>query len=98
MFVTLVDVTVKKAFISQFIEASEQNHLASVNEPGNCRFDVLQSSDNPCQFVLYEAYCSEKQAKAHKETEHYQVWRDTVAEMMEQPRQGHVFQALAPQC
>ena len=31
------------------------------------------------EFVLYEAYRSENDAAAHKETEHYKRWRDTVA-------------------
>ena len=57
MHVTLVHVTVKPEHIDDFIVATHQNHEASVRETGNRRFDVFQSSDNPEQFVLYEA-CS----------------------------------------
>ncbi len=42
MQVTLVHVHVKPEFIPAFIEATRLNHEASVQEPGNRRFDVLQ--------------------------------------------------------
>ena len=47
MQVTLVHVSVKPGHIDDFIEATRRNHEASVQEPGNRRFDVLQSPDNP---------------------------------------------------
>ena len=50
MHVTLVHVTVKPDHINDFIEATRRNHEASVQEPGNRRFDVLQSPDAPEQF------------------------------------------------
>ena len=56
MQVTIVYVTVKPEHIDDFIDASRLNHESSVTEPGNRRFDVLQSADDPSQFVLYEAY------------------------------------------
>ncbi len=36
--------------------------------------------------MLVEAYRSPADPKEHKKTTHYQVWRDTVAEMMAEPR------------
>ena len=60
------------------------------------RFDVLQSADDPAQFVLYEAYDSAAEAAKHKETAHYNLWRETVADMMAQPRQGLPFRGLFP--
>jgi quinol monooxygenase YgiN len=36
--------------------------------------------------VLYEVYRDEEAAAAHKETEHYKKWRETVAPMMKTPR------------
>ena len=97
MQVTIVHVHVKPGHIDDFIEASRVNHEASVLESGNCRFDVLQSVEDPSHFVLYEAYESTEQAAAHKQTAHYLAWRDSVADWMEQPRQGFPFTALFPQ-
>lgn len=96
MHVTMVQVSVKPECIDDFIQASLANHEASIREPGNCRFDVLQSNDDPSAFVLYEAYASEADAKAHKDTSHYATWRDAVAHMMAKPREGTSYTALAP--
>jgi autoinducer 2-degrading protein len=96
MFVTLVDVWVKPEAVNAFILACEENHLASVQETGNHRFDILQQADDPTHFVLYEAYHSDVEAQAHKQTAHYLKWRETVADMMAAPRQGKVYQGLYP--
>lgn len=96
MHVTLVHVSVKPGHIDDFIEATRRNHVASVQEPGNRRFDVLQSSDEPAQFVLYEAYASAEDAQAHKQTTHYLAWRDAVADWMAAPRRGVSYAGLFP--
>jgi len=96
MHVTLVHVAVKPDHIDDFIEVTRQNHEASIQEIGNRRFDVLQLSDNPEQFVLYEAYTSAADAAAHKETVHYLVWRDAVANWMAAPRRGTSYTGLLP--
>jgi autoinducer 2-degrading protein len=96
MHVTLVHVTVLPEHIHDFIEATRRNHEASIQEAGNRRFDVLQSSDTPEQFVLYEAYTSAEDAAAHKKTAHYLAWRDAVADWMAVPRQGIPYTGLLP--
>ena len=96
MHVTLVHVHVLPDHIDDFIRASEANHAASIQEPGNLRFDILQSPDDPARFVLYEAYRTAGDAAAHKETAHYLSWRETVADWMAGPRQGVPFNGLFP--
>jgi autoinducer 2-degrading protein len=96
MHVTLVHVHVKPAALDAFIAATRANHAGSVQEPGNRRFDVLQDPDDPTRFILYEAYASAEDAAAHKQTAHYLAWRDTVADMMAEPRQGQAMACLAP--
>ena len=96
MHVTLVQVQVKPEHIDDFIQATRANHQGSVQEPGNLRFDVLQSAEDPGRFILYEAYATELDAAAHKDTEHYRLWRDTVADWMAEPRQGKRFLGLLP--
>lgn len=97
MIVTAVTVFLKGDHIDDFIEASKANHLGSVNESGNMRFDVLQCKDDPTRFLLYEAYESEDAAKAHKETPHYKKWREIVAEWMAQPREGIAYSVICPE-
>jgi len=96
MHVTLVHVHVKLAHIDAFIEACRLNHEASTQEPGNRRFDILQSAEDPARFVLYEAYADAEAAVAHKETAHYLSWRETVANWMAESRQGVPYQGLFP--
>ncbi len=97
MHVTLVHVQVLPDNIEGFIEACRHNHEASVQEPGNRRFDVLQDPEDAGHFILYEAYASAADAAAHKQTAHYLAWRETVADWMAQPRQGLPMQGLFPE-
>ena len=96
MHVTCVHVRVKSDQIEAFREASILNHRESIQEPGNHRFDILQSNDDPSLFLLYEAYESEAAAAAHKTTAHYLQWRETVADWMAEPRKGVSYQSVAP--
>jgi (4S)-4-hydroxy-5-phosphonooxypentane-2,3-dione isomerase len=96
MHVTLVHISVLPDHIDDFIKATRLNHAAAVQEPGNRRFDVLQSPDDPAQFLLYEAYASVGDAVAHKQTAHYLAWRDAVADWMAAARSGVAFNGLFP--
>ena len=74
-----------------------KNARNSAQEPGVVRFDVLQDKDDPNAFVLVEVYTDADSApKAHKETAHYAEWRDTVADMMAEPRHARKFDNLFP--
>lgn len=96
MIVTTVTVYVKSGFVDQFIEVTLTNHNESVKEHGNLRFDILQSTEDPSRFLLYEAYESEEASKAHKQTSHYLKWRETVADWMAKPREGIPHYVVAP--
>ncbi|MEM3342099.1 MAG: antibiotic biosynthesis monooxygenase [Thermoplasmata archaeon] len=97
MIVTVVSVWVKKEHIEDFKKATLENHLNSIKEQGNLRFDVLQSREDPARFFLYEAYESDEAAAAHKKTAHYLKWRDAVAPWMEKPREGIACSVVCPQ-
>jgi (4S)-4-hydroxy-5-phosphonooxypentane-2,3-dione isomerase len=96
MIVTCVHVHVKADKIDDFKKATLANHAESVKEPGNLRFDLIQNAAEPDKFMLYEAYESEPAAAAHKNTAHYAIWRDTVADWMATPRQGIKYNIVAP--
>lgn len=97
MHVTLVHVHVKAEYVDAFVQATRINHENSQREPGNMRFDVLRDADNPQLFYLYEVYRTAEDAKNHKQTSHYLVWRDTVETMMAEPRRGVPFIGLFPE-
>jgi (4S)-4-hydroxy-5-phosphonooxypentane-2,3-dione isomerase len=96
MTAIIVHVLVKPEFIEAFIKATRHNHENSIKEPGVFRFDVIHDSQDQGKFVLYEVYRSEEAVAAHKETAHYALWRDAVAEWMAAPRQGIKHKLLFP--
>jgi len=68
-----------------------------VAEPGALRFDVLRDRSAPNRFYLYEVYENEDAMAAHKATEHYRVWNETVAPWMAQPRSAVKTDSLFPE-
>ncbi len=96
MHVTLVHIHVKPEHVADLVAASLENARAAVDEPGNLRFDLLQSREDPTRFVFYEAYRDEAAAQAHKTTPHYLRWRDAVADWMAEPRVGVGYDGLLP--
>jgi quinol monooxygenase YgiN len=68
-----------------------------VQEPGVVRFDVIQQEDDPTRFILVEIYRDDAAPAAHKATAHYAAWRDTVAEMMAEPRSSARYRAVFPE-
>ena len=88
MLIVLVHVHVKPDCIEAFREASLENARNSIEEPGIARFDILQDNDDPNRFILNGVYRDAEAPAAHKETAHYAAWRDTVADMMAEPRRA----------
>lgn len=96
MHIVHVHVHVKPEFVDEFRAATLENARNSLLEPGVARFDVVQQADDPTRFVLVEVYRSAEDAARHKETAHYPIWRDRVAEMMAEPRVGVRYTAAFP--
>ena len=96
MILTCVYVHVKSEEINEFIKASVLNHQGTIKEPGNLRFDIVQQSDDPSRFMIYEAFESEDAISAHKTTDHYLKWRDSVKDMMAEQRYGVKYNIIEP--
>lgn len=96
LLVVHVHCHVRQEHAAAFRAASVVNARASVQEPGIARFDVLEDREDPSHFVLLEVYRNPQAPAAHKETEHYQTWRDTVAPMMEDPRTSRKYLNVFP--
>ena len=88
MYVVAVTVFVKPEHVAAFVDATLDNARNTRREPGNVRFDVLRSEEDPNRFLLYEAYRAKDDFTAHQQTPHYLRWKQTVADWMAQPRQG----------
>ncbi len=96
MLIVHVYVHVKPEFVEAFRQATIENARQSVEEAGIARFDVIQQADDPTRFVLVEVYRTPKDPARHKETSHYQTWRDTVAKMMAEPRSSLKYANVFP--
>ena len=86
MLIVHIDIRVKPESVEAFAEATRENGSHSVHEPGITRFEALQQADDPTRFLLMETYKEASDQARHRETAHYAKWRDTVAEMMAEPR------------
>jgi (4S)-4-hydroxy-5-phosphonooxypentane-2,3-dione isomerase len=96
MLVNLVHIHVKPEYMEEFIKISVYNAENSRNEPGVARFDLVQQKDDPTRFVFIEVFKNEGATEKHRETEHYQKWRSTVADMMAEPRSAVRCTNLSP--
>jgi autoinducer 2-degrading protein len=96
MLVVHVHVHVKPECVDAFKAAALENAKASLREPGIARFDVAQQQEDPTRFVLVEIYRTEDAPAKHKNTAHYQKWRDAVAPMMAEPRTSVKYSNVSP--
>jgi autoinducer 2-degrading protein len=96
LLIVHVDIAVVPEQVAAFHAATQANASASRDEPGVVRFDVLSDREDPSHGVLVEIYRDESAAAAHKDTAHYQQWRDTVAPMMARPRQATRYVNVSP--
>ncbi len=96
MLIVHVFVHVKPEQVEAFQKATLENARNSVQEPGIARFDIIRQQDDPTRFVLVEIYRTSEDPGKHKETAHYQKWRDTVADMMAEPRTSIKYTNVFP--
>jgi (4S)-4-hydroxy-5-phosphonooxypentane-2,3-dione isomerase len=96
LLVVHVDIAVVPEQLDAFLAETLRNAAASRDEPGVVRFDVLSDREDSTHVVLVEIYRDETAAAAHKDTAHYQRWRDTVAPMMARPRQATRYLNTSP--
>ena len=96
LLIVQVDIAVVTDRVTDFLAATVINATASLAEPGVVRFDVIADRSDPSHVVLVEVYRGSDAALAHKQTQHYATWRDTVADMMARPRSSVTFSPVFP--
>ena len=96
MFIVHVSVHVRPENIASFKDVSLENARNSIQEAGVARFDVMQQQDDSTRFLLVEVYRTPDDPARHKETAHYKKWRDTVAQMMAEPRTSVKYNNVFP--
>ncbi len=96
MHIIHVHIHVKPEFIEAFKVASIENARNSHLEPGIARFDVLQQIDEPTHFELIEVYRNPGDHSRHKETAHYNKWREIAEPMLAEQRTRTLYNNLFP--
>jgi quinol monooxygenase YgiN len=96
MHIVHVFIHVKPERLAEFREATLDNVTNSLQEPGIARFDFLQQADDPNRFLLVEVYRDEQAVARHKETAHYNRWREAVEPLLAEPRTRVVYQNIQP--
>ena len=97
MLVIHIQIHIKPEFVEAFKAATIANARASLKEPGIARFDFVQQQEDPARFVLVEVYRSLEANAAHKETKHYQTWREVAEPMMAEQRTRVMYTSVFPE-
>jgi len=96
MHIVHVFIHVKADKLEEFKQATEANAAGSLQETGIARFDFLERADDPTRFVLVEVYRTAEDAARHKETAHYNRWREAVEPLLAEPRTRLIYRNLVP--
>jgi quinol monooxygenase YgiN len=97
MLIVHIHIRVKPESVEAFKSATVANARESIREPGIACFDCLQQTDDPARFLLIEIYRDADAPARHRETSHYQTWRDAVEPMMAEPRARVKYSQVFPE-
>jgi (4S)-4-hydroxy-5-phosphonooxypentane-2,3-dione isomerase len=97
MHMIVVRLDVKPERVDDFLKLVSFNASESRKEPGNLRFDVIRSVDNPNLFRLYEVYQDDAAVRAHQATPHYAKWRAEIEALLVTPRLSEKFTSVFPE-
>src|SRR6516164_10529349 len=97
MHMIIVRLEVKPDRVDDFLKLVSFNAAESRKEPGNLRFDVIRSIDNPTLYRLYEVYRDEAPMAAHQATPHYAKWRAEIEALLVTPRLSEKYIGVFPE-
>lgn len=97
MHVVIVNIHIKADKIDVFKNLTIENARNSLMEPGIIRFDFLQQSEDPSRFALVEVYRTPEDQLLHRETKHYQEWRNNVDYLQLEARVGTKYINVYPE-
>ena len=86
MVIQLVHLKVKPERIDAFKTATLDNTRNSRAEAGIVQFALIQQQDDPTRFIILEAFKDEAAIEAHRQTPHYQRWKEAVPDMLAEDR------------
>jgi len=73
-----VEITIKEGQEEAFTALTKTMIEASRTEEGVVRLDFVQRKESSTNFALFEVYDKFGNIAKHRETDHYQVWREAI--------------------
>jgi quinol monooxygenase YgiN len=96
MHIVHVFIHVKADKVEEFKATTLENIRGSLQEAGVARFDLIQETGDPTHFLLIEIYRTAEAAQEHKQTMHYNRWREAAEPLMAEPRTRIVYRNVFP--
>lgn len=96
MSIVHVSIHVRADKVRDFINSTRQNAEESRKEPGVAQFDLLQQVGDETRFVLVEVFRTPEAVAQHKQSAHYDRWRNSVEPLLAEPRTRLVYQNVFP--
>ena len=97
MLIQIVHLIVKPENLDTFLIEVCANARESLKEPGVRRFEVLQHSDYPDKFMLYEVYENSEALEAHRKTPQFKRWQDYGVPLLAVPRERVLYKPVFPE-
>lgn len=94
-YVVIAPMKVKVDCIDEFIKVADANARESRREKGVLLFDVIQNRENSGSFTLVEQYTAKEEHLKHRETEHFRIFKEKVAMLLEEPYKAEFYDAVS---
>jgi autoinducer 2-degrading protein len=95
MFVAAVHVFVKPESLDDFMDLILMDQEGTLAEPGCVRFDVVRSTGDPTEFLIWEVYLDEQAAAFHKTTPHYAAFKERMPALASKDRFADRYEGVS---
>ena len=92
----VVYIAVKPGQEDAFLKGAFDNQAGSIREPGNLRFEMYRSTENPSEFLFSEKYDSVDSVTAHRQTPHFQSFFKVLEQVQQFPRRREPGNLVPP--
>ncbi len=92
--IAVVPINIKPDCVEKFIATVAENVRYSRDEEGIVSFDALQSKEDPTAFLLIEVYKSAEAQFKHRETAHFENFKASVGDLLQEPYKADVYRLL----
>lgn len=92
--IAIVPIHIKPDCVETFITIVSENVLLSRQEEGVISFEAIQCKESPTDFLLIEVYKSPEDQLKHRETEHFQLFKSQIGELLYEPYKAIIYHSI----